>query len=463
MAEETKVEEKVEEKTEATAAPAEETKAEEVKPNPLQRTIELTISRKELDARVAKALREKAKKAKFHGFRPGHAPAAMVRAAYGQEVQFDAINALVSAAFVEKVQEGKFHVSGYPDIAPTEGAPENEDTMSFTATFEVFPDVEVPDMKDASVTEYECELTDADVEKTLDVMRKQRATFEKADKAAADGDRVVVDFKGTLDGVAFEGGTAKDYAFALALGQGRMLPEFENAIRGMKAGETKTFNLTFPENYPAKDLAGKEVQFEVTLKEVDEEILPALDDKFAKDLGVTDGIDKLKADVKENLQREVTARLEARTKQSAMNALLSVAKFPVPHAAVEEQREALVHDAIENMKAQGINLPNDSIPANAMLDQAEQRVRLGLQISAIVEKEKITSTDDQIKALADNIAKSYEDPKEVVDWYLNNPQHKAELAAVVVENNVVAWVLKNAQVKKEPISFENLMGRGQQA
>ena len=165
MAEETKVEEKVEEKTEATAAPAEETKAEEVKPNPLQRTIELTISRKELDARVAKALREKAKKAKFHGFRPGHAPAAMVRAAYGQEVQFDAINALVSAAFVEKVQEGKFHVSGYPDIAPTEGAPENEDTMSFTATFEVFPDVEVPDMKDASVTEYECELTDADVER----------------------------------------------------------------------------------------------------------------------------------------------------------------------------------------------------------------------------------------------------------------------------------------------------------
>ena len=159
MAEETKVEEKVEEKTEATAAPAEETKAEEVKPNPLQRTIELTISRKELDARVAKALREKAKKAKFHGFRPGHAPAAMVRAAYGQEVQFDAINALVSAAFVEKVQEGKFHVSGYPDIAPTEGAPENEDTMSFTATFEVFPDVEVPDMKDASVTEYECELS----------------------------------------------------------------------------------------------------------------------------------------------------------------------------------------------------------------------------------------------------------------------------------------------------------------
>ena len=333
MAEETKVEEKVEEKTEATAAPAEETKAEEVKPNPLQRTIELTISRKELDARVAKALREKAKKAKFHGFRPGHAPAAMVRAAYGQEIQFDAINTLVSAAFVEKVQEGKYHVSGYPDIAPTEGAPENEDTMSFTATFEVFPDVEVPDMKDASVTEYECELTDADVEKTLDVMRKQRATFEKADKTAADGDRVIVDFKGTLDGVAFEGGTAKDYAFAL--GQGRMLPEFENAIRGMKAGETKTFNLTFPENYPAKNLAGKEVQFEVTLKEVDEEILPALDDKFAKDLGVNDGIDKLKADVKENLQREVTARLEARTKQSAMNALLSVAKFPVPHAAVE--------------------------------------------------------------------------------------------------------------------------------
>ena len=165
----------------------------------------------------------------------------------------------------------------------------------------------------------------------------------------------------------------------------------------------------------------------------------------------------MKNDVKDNLQREVEARLQARTKQSAMSALLSVSDFPLPHAAVEEQRQALIHDAVEKMKLQGIKLQPQDIPASAMLQEATQRVRLGLEISTLVEKENLQGTDEQVKALAENIAKSYEDPKEVVDWYINNPQHKAELAAVATENNVVDWVLKNAKVKNEKIPFENLM------
>lgn len=454
MAEETKVEETV---AETAAAPVAETK-EEVKPNPLERKIEILLPRKEVETLVAKGLRERAKKAKFHGFRPGHAPASMVAAAYGREVEYEVINKLAIDQYIKKVEEGKYQVSGMPDIAPTEGAPTDGENLSFTATFEVFPEVEVPDLKDSEVTEYECALSDENVAKTLEIMQKQRATYEKVDRPAADGDKVVIDFKGTLNGEAFQGGSATDYSFVL--GQGQMLPEFEGAIRGMSAGETKTFPLTFPENYGSAELAGKEVQFEVTCKEVDKEVLPELNDQFAEELGIKEGgVEKLKADVRENLQREVTARLEARTKQSAMNALLAAAKFPLPHAAVEEQRQALLKDTIEGMKARGIDIKPEMIPANAMLDQAEQRVRLGLQISAIVEKENITASDEQIKALAENIAKSYEDPKEVVEWYINNPQHKAELAAVVVENNVVAWVLKNAKAKKETISFENLMGQ----
>lgn len=445
---------KVEEKTVETAAPAEETKVE-VKPNPLERKIELVLSRKEVEAEVAKGLREKGKKAKFHGFRPGHAPAAMVAAAYGKEVEYNVINKLAIDQYLKKVAEGKFHVSGYPNITPSEEDGKG-DELKFTATFEVFPDVEVPSLKDVAVTEYECNLTDENVAKTLEIMQKQRATYEKVDRPAVATDRITLDFKGTLNGEAFQGGTAKDYVFIL--GSGTMLPEFDNAVVGMKPGETKTFNLTFPEQYGSSELAGKEVQFEITVNKVEAQHLPALDDAFAHELGI-DSIEKMKADVKENLEREVKARLEARTKQSAMNGLLSVATFPLPHSAVEEQRQTLVNETVENMRQRGLPIDVSKIPANAMLDQAEQRVRLGLQISAIVEKEKIVATDDEIKALAESIAKSYEDPKEVVKWYMNTPQHKSELAAVVVENNVVAWILKNAKVTKETVSFENLMGQ----
>ncbi|WP_289164050.1 trigger factor [uncultured Parasutterella sp.] len=449
MAEETKVEDKTVEAAEAAA----EVK-EEVKPNPLERKVEFLLDRKEVEKQVAKGLRERGKKARFHGFRPGKAPAAMVAAAYGREVEYDVINKLAIDEYIKKIEEGKYRVSGMPDIAPTEGAPADADKISFTATFEVFPEVTVPDVKDVEVTKYECELTDENVNKTIDVMRKQRATYNPTEKAAADTDEVTVDFKGTLDGEAFAGGTASDYKFIL--GAGRMLAEFENGIRGMKPGETKTFPVTFPENYPSKELAGKTVEFEATLKAVGEEVLPALDDEFAKSLQI-ESFEKMKNDVKDNLQREVEARLQARTKQSAMSALLSVSDFPLPHAAVEEQRQALIHDAVEKMKLQGIKLQPQDIPASAMLQEATQRVRLGLEISTLVEKENLQGTDEQVKALAENIAKSYEDPKEVVDWYINNPQHKAELAAVATENNVVDWVLKNAKVKNEKIPFENLM------
>ena len=277
MAEETKVEDKTVEAAEAAA----EVK-EEVKPNPLERKVEFLLDRKEVEKQVAKGLRERGKKARFHGFRPGKAPAAMVAAAYGREVEYDVINKLAIDEYIKKIEEGKDRVSGMPDIAPTEGAPADADKISFTATFEVFPEVTVPDVKDVEVTKYECELTDENVNKTIDVMRKQRATYNPTEKAAADTDEVTVDFKGTLDGEAFAGGTASDYKFIL--GAGRMLAEFENGIRGMKPGETKTFPVTFPENYPSKELAGKTVEFEATLKAVGEEVLPALDDEFAKSL-----------------------------------------------------------------------------------------------------------------------------------------------------------------------------------
>lgn len=426
--------------------------------NPLERTLEISISREVMEREVARGLREKGRKARFHGFRPGKAPAAMVAAAFGPEVEYDVINRMVSEEYAKKASDEKLDVAGGLNIVPNDKAPKDDDQLHFTAYFEVFPEVEVPSLKDVEVVQYECALKDENVEKTLEVMRKQRSTYEKVDRAAEDTDRVTVDFKGTLNGEAFKGGTAENYPFVL--GAGMMLPEFEKAVRGLKEGETKTFPLTFPEKYPSQELAGKEVSFEVTVKEVARNVLPELNDAFARSLGIMEGgVEKMKSDIRDNLQREVVARTEARTKQNVMDVLLSVAKFPVPHSTVENERQNMVRQALEDMRARGMKIDTSKIPDGVMQEEAERRVRLGLQMRAIIRKEDIKADDAQIKALAENIAKSYENPELVVEWYMNNPQRKSELESVAIENNVVDWVLKNAKVKKEPISFESLMGQ----
>ncbi|MBQ8829753.1 MAG: trigger factor [Burkholderiaceae bacterium] len=441
--------------TETVETKVEETKAEEVK-NPLLRTVEFSIPRKDVQAAIAKELRNYAKKAKFHGFRPGKAPFAMVQAAYGAEAEYKVINHMAIDAYVKKVEEEKLHVVGNPDIRPVEGGADAEE-LKFVAEFETYPEVNVPDLTEANVTEYECEVTEEDFNKTLDIMRKQRATYEKVERVAEDTDRITLDFKGTLNGEAFQGGTAENYNFVL--GAGQMLPDFEAAVRGMAAGEEKVFPLTFPENY-APELAGKEVQFEIKVKEVAKEVLPELNDDFATALGVTEGgIEKMKADVRDNLEREVKTRVTARTKQSVMDAILAVATFTAPTAMVEDERKNLVDNLLLDFKRRGMDVKNFPVPPEAMKDQAEKRVRLGIQINTIVEKEKLEAAEDKVRALAQDIAKSFEDPAEVVDWYMNNAERRSELTAVALENEVVAWVLSKAKVTKEKISFDQLMGR----
>lgn len=441
---------------EAKAPEVQEEKKVEVEKDPLERKLELSISRETMDKEVARGLRAKGRKARFHGFRPGKAPASMVAAAYGLEVQNEVINNLVSEALAKKIEDEKIKFVAWRDVVPDNSKPADDNQLHFIAYIEVYPDVEVPSVKDLDVVQYECQLTDENVEKTIDVMRNQRATYKKVDRAAEDGDQVVLDYKGTLDGKPFEGGSNEDVAFIL--GSGRMLPEFEKAVRGLKAGESKTFPLTFPENYVSKELAGKETSFEIKIKEVNAKVLPEVNDEFARSLGIKEGVEKMKADILDNLQREVAARTQAKTKQNVMDALLSVAKFPVPQALVQKDCQRRIEEFEEQAKlynhGRDLETPVDLITA-----QAEKSVRLGLLLSAIIEKEGITATEDQIKALAENIAKSYEDPEKVVEWYMKDPSREGELRAVAMENNVVDWVLKNAKVKKETVNFETLMSQ----
>ncbi|MBP3438480.1 MAG: trigger factor [Sutterella sp.] len=433
-----------------------EVKTEEVaKVNPLERTLELVVSYATAEELTEKSLKGYAKNAKLPGFRKGHVPAAQVRRMYGAQAFDEAVNQLVGEAWAKAAKESELRIAGYPhiDAVPVEG---DKDNMHFKATFEVFPDVEVPDFSEVELKRYVCPVTDAEVEKTIDVMRRQRATYEVVERAAKADDRVKLNFKGKKEGVEFQGGTAEGYVFVL--GQGRMLPEFEAAVTGMAAGEKKTFPLTFPSDYGIKDLEGKEVEFDVEVIEVAEPAYPTIDDEFAKTLGVEGGVEAMRAEIRANLEREVKARLETKTKSEVMEAVAGVCKFAVPTGMVAEESEALRQQMSRDLAARGMDVKNmPQLPADMFKDQAERRVRLGLFVEALIQQEKISGTEDQVRAIASDIASSYEKPEEVVEYIMKDQNRVSNLRAQATENNVTEWVLGKAKTTEEVVEFDKLM------
>jgi trigger factor len=424
----------------------------------LERRIDLAVSVADVEKEVQAQLKRVARTAKVQGFRPGKAPMAMLERSHGPGIRYDVINSQISRAFEQAVDEAKLRVAGAPNLEPkTEGVA--EDTLAFTATFEVYPEVAVPDLSTLAVTRSATDVTDAEVDKTLDVLRKQRAVFEPREgRAAADGDRVVLDFAGTIDGVPFEGGKAENFPFVL--GQGRMLPEFEAAAQGLKAGDTKVFPLSFPEDYQGKDVAGKTAEFTITVREVAEGVLPAVDSDFAKQLGEADGdVEKLRADIRSNIEREAKSRAEARTKGSVMDALVEAAKFDVPKSLIDGEVQNRIAAAREDLKQRGVpNADAMPIPAEIFSGEAERRVRLGLLVSELVKQAQLQSKPEQVRAKIEAFAQNYEQPAQVVSYYLGDRQRRAEIEAIVLEDNVVEHVLSKAKVTDETVTFDQLMG-----
>ncbi|KOF55267.1 MULTISPECIES: trigger factor [unclassified Achromobacter] len=424
----------------------------------LERRVDLAVSVADVEKEVQAQLKRVARTAKVPGFRPGKAPLAMLERSHGPGIRYDVINSQVGRAFEAAIDGAKLRVAGAPSLEPkTEGAAEG--TLAFTATFEVYPEVAVPDLSTLSVTRYDTAVTDAEVEKTLDVLRKQRATYEARDgRAAQDGDRVTLDFAGTIDGVPFDGGKAENFAFVL--GQGRMLPEFEEAAGGLKAGETKVFPLKFPDDYQGKEVAGKTAEFTITVKEVAEGVLPEVNGEFAKSLGQPEGdVEKLKADIRSNIEREVKARSQGRTKASVMDALVEAGKFDVPKALVDNDVQSRVAAAREELKQRGVpNAESVPIPAEAFAAESERRVRLGLLVSELVKQAQLQAKPEQVRARIEEFAQNYEQPAQVVSYYLSDRQRRAEIEAIVLEDNVVAHVLEKAKVTEEKVPFDQLMG-----
>ncbi len=423
----------------------------------LERRVKVSVPMGEVAKEVEERLKRLSRTVKMHGFRPGKVPMKMVAQSYGYQVQNDVMNERINEVVYKAIEDSKLRVAGAPRVEAAKEQATEGDIAEFFATFEVYPEIKFGDWQAAEVEKVTAPVTDVEIDKTIEILRKQRQTFEDVARASQAGDRVTIDFVGRIDGVEFEGGKADDFAFVL--GSKQMLPEFDTAATGLKAGETKTFPLTFPADYHGKEVAGKTAEFTVTMKSVAGPKLPELDAEFAKQLGIQDGdLAKMREDVKNNLEREVKGRLKGRTKDSVMNALVKIAEFDVPKALVEQDVERLREMAEQDLKQRGIKTDGMPFPADLFQAQADRRVRLGLIISELVKQNDLKASQEQIRAYIEDFAKSYEDPSAVMAWYFADRKRLADIEAVVLEENVVSWVLGKVKVTDKPVAFDELMG-----
>ena len=426
--------------------------------NELERRIDLSIAIEDVEKEMDQRLKRMGKNIKMPGFRPGKVPFSIVKQQYGSQARHEVLSEELDRVFGETVTAQKMRVAGYPRIEPK--ASESTTHLEFSAIFEVYPDFTPADMSTAEVERPVLEVADKEIDKTLEILRKQRVSYEDTDRVAAKEDRVVIDFLGRKDGEPFQGGQATDYPFVL--GQGMMLPDFEKAVEGARSGEAKTFDLTFPADYFAKDLAGQTVQFEVTVKQVQAPKLPEIDAEFARSMGIADGdVAKMRAEIEANLKREVKRRIQGKVKDQVMEALIKANPISTPNALIEMEIQRLMRAARQDMEQRGMKVADMPIQPEWFADQARRRVVLGLILAELVKSEKLQPTPEQVRAMVEESAQSYEHPEEVVRWYYAHPQRLGEVEGLAIENNVVDWVLGKAKVTDKAAVFDELMGQKQ--
>ncbi|MFN3545311.1 MAG: trigger factor [Thiobacillus sp.] len=421
----------------------------------LARRLDIHVPRDQFENEVQNRLKRLARNVKMAGFRPGKAPMSAVERQHGAGIRKEVLGDTLQARFGEAVQAHQLRIAGYPRFEPKSGESASTE-MVFSASFEVYPEVKIGDLASGKITRPNVTVGEADVDRTLEILQKQRRTFEPVDRPAAEGDLVKFDFQGTVDGVPFEGGKGED--FSAVVGEGRLLKDFEQNLVGVKAGDAKGFDVTFPAEYGARELAGKTAHFEIQVKQVQAPVLPPIDAEFAKALGVADGdVDKLRAEVKQNLEREVKRRVQAKLKEQAMELLLQKSALDLPKSLVEMEAERLLKMTEADMQQRGVQTAK--LSTDMFTGQAERRVRLGLILAEIVQANKLVAQPEQVRALIAEQAQSYEDPDQVVQWYYQSPDRMGEIESLALEENVVAWVSGQAQVEDVETSFEELMGR----
>ena len=426
--------------------------------NDLERRVDLSIAISNVEKEMEQRLKRMGKNMKMSGFRPGKVPFSIVKQQHGDQARHEVLSEELDRVFGEAVTTQKMRVAGYPRIEPK--VTESKTHLEFSAIFEVYPEITLGDTSTAEIERPVLEVSDAEIDKTLDILRKQRVSYIDTDRAAAVEDRVVIDFLGKKDGEPFQGGQATDYPFVL--GQGMMLPDFEKAVEGAKVGESKTFDLAFPDDYHAKDLAGQTVQFEITVKQVQAPKLPEIDAEFAIGMGIADGdITKMRSEIEANLKREVKRRIEAKIKDQVMEALIKANPISLPSSLVEMEIQRLMQAARQDMEQRGMKNADFPIQPEWFTEQAKRRVTLGLILAELVKTEKLQATPEQVRAMVEETAQSYEQPEEIIRWYYAQPQRLGEVEGGAIESNVVEWVLSKAKVTDKAAAFDELMGQKQ--
>jgi len=425
----------------------------------LQRRMKVELPEDQINQAVESRLQNMTRTAKIKGFRQGKVPLKVVKQHYGKQIRQEVVGELIQSTFYQAISQEKLKPAGMPSIE--DSADESGKGFVYTASFEVYPEFEVKGLDGVTVEKPAAEISDADVEDMLETIRKQHIEWTEVDRAAKQDDRVTVDFKGTIDGEAFQGGTGTD--MQLEIGQGRMIAGFEDGIAGNKPGDTFTLNLTFPTEYHAKDLAGKPVQFEISLKKVEEPVLPEVNDELAKKLGIDGGMEKMRQEIRDNMNREMTAAIGNKTKEAVMNALLEANPIDIPLALIEEESRHMLEQMADNFAQQGMSREQvmGSLQPSMFADQAKRRVGLGLILAEIVKANEIKADEDKVKAKIASIAEPYDRPEEVVQWYRGDKQRMAEVESLVLEEQVVDWALQQANVTEKASSFKELMNSQQ--
>jgi trigger factor len=425
----------------------------------LERRLSIAVPMDGVNSEIVNRLKRVARTVKIHGFRPGKVPMKIVEQQYGGQVRQEVLGDEIQKSFGDAIREQNLRVAGSPKIE-VKSTDDPTDKFEFTATFEVYPEITVGDLSGALIEKPIVEVGDTEIDKTIEVLRKQRAVFEAADRAAESGDQVNIDYRGTVDGEAFGGGSAE--GTVVQLGEGRLLPDFEKNVVGLGAGESKTFDMQFPEDYAGKEVAGKLAQFEVKVNEVLGARLPEVDDEFAKQLGVADGDQvKMRSEIRSNLEREVKRRADGRLKDLAMKVLLDATSVELPKSLVEQESDRLIEQMKQDLKARGVSTDKVPVPREAFGEEAKRRVQLGLILSELVKSKGLGATPDQIKAVVEEQAKSYDKPEEVKRWYYESPERLRDIESVVLEDNVVQWVTGQAKITEKSTAFDELMGNAQ--
>jgi len=422
----------------------------------LERRLDIALPSVEIDSEVQNRLKRLARNFKMHGFRPGKVPLKVVAQQYEDQVRREVLGDALQKSFGDAIREQNLKVAGAPRFEPKTAA-ESASQVEFSATFEVYPDLAVGDIAEVVINRPVTDVSEAEVDKTLEIMRKQRATFGRVERGAAIGDKASIDFVGKIEGQEFKGSKGDD--FEVILGEGRLLKDFEDKLIGMKAGASTAFEMRFPEDYHEKEIAGKTATFDVKLKQVKEATLPPIDAQFAKALGVADvNLETMRREVRENLAREVKQRISARLRDQVMQALIDRTAVEAPKSLVELEIERMSKAARHDLEARGVKVDGVPLPREAFEQQAQRRVKLGLILAEVVKANALLAKPEQVRAKIEELAQTYEQPDQVVKWYYQSPQRLREVESMVLEDSVMEWAMRTAKVEDKETAFDELMG-----